>query len=254
MIDTASNYRDGRAQKAVGKAVHALRLSGKIDRKALFFSTKAGFVDQTILQKLKSKSKIHEGDILGGASCIHPVCLEDSLRTSLQDMQLETVTSDFGSIDFVFIPEKLQHSHSAQRSCLLCRTCHHQDPFNADCRSGGVPLQFRALKGCTVSPQVDLLYLHNVAEMFPAPMDTDLLHKRLRTAFQWLEQARSKGRIRAYGLATWSCFREPLSSQGHVSLQDIVHIAREVGGLDHGFRQAWTPQSCGSLRKIQAAV
>ena len=106
VIDTASNYRDGRAQKAVGKAVHALRLSGKIDRKALFFSTKAGFVDQTILQKLKSRSKIHEGDILGGASCIHPVCLEDSLRTSLQDMQLETVTSDFGSIDFVFIPEK----------------------------------------------------------------------------------------------------------------------------------------------------
>lgn len=81
-----------------------------------------------------------------------------------------------------------------------------------------------------------MLYLHNVAEMLPAPMDPNLLYKRVRVAFRWLEVARKKGYIRAYGMATWSCFRTPMGASGHVSLQEIVHIAREIGGLDHGFR------------------
>lgn len=81
-----------------------------------------------------------------------------------------------------------------------------------------------------------MLYLHNVVEMQAAPLDTQHLHEKLRIAFSWLEQAREKGKIRAYGLATWSCFRVALGAEGHVSLQDIVHIARDVGGLHHGFR------------------
>ena len=83
--------------------------------------------------------------------------------------------------------------------------------------------------------QVDLLYLHNVAEMVPKPSERHISEK-LRTAFAWLEQARKTGKIRAYGLATWSCFRAPLGAEGHINLQDIVHMARDIGGLDHGFR------------------
>ena len=55
-------------------------------------------------------------------------------------------------------------------------------------------------------PQVDLLYLHNAAEAQGAVGETELLH-RLHDAFVWLEHARQDGTIRAYGMATWSCFR-----------------------------------------------
>lgn len=93
----------------------------------------------------------------------------------------------------------------------------------------------------TFHVQVDLLYLHNVAEMFPAPLQTEKLLERLKAAFVWLEGVRMQGRIRAYGMATWSCFRVPPGAVGHVSIQDIVHLAQEAGGLDHGFRSALLP-------------
>jgi hypothetical protein len=44
------------------------------------------------------------------------------------------------------------------------------------------------------------------------------------------------GSIRAYGLATWSCFREAQGANGHLRLQEVVDLAHKVGGLDHGFR------------------
>lgn len=43
--------------------------------------------------------------------------------------------------------------------------------------------------------------------------------------------------LQAYGLATWDCFRKPLS-QGGLRLQDIVKLAEGVGGPNHGFRLA----------------
>jgi hypothetical protein len=44
VIDTASNYRDGRAEVSVGAALHALRMTGAVQRSELFVSTKAGYV------------------------------------------------------------------------------------------------------------------------------------------------------------------------------------------------------------------
>ena len=70
------------------------------------------------------------------------------------------------------------------------------------------------------------------------------LHDKLRGAFVWLEQAREMGKIRAYGVATWKCFRVALGAEDHVSLQDLVHLARDVGGLHHGFRWLRTLSSC----------
>ena len=63
-------------------------------------------------------------------------------------------------------------------------------------------------------PQVDLLYLHNAAEAQGAAGETELLH-RLHDAFVWLEHARQDGSIRAYGMATWSCFRSGLACSCH---------------------------------------
>lgn len=47
---------------------------------------------------------------------------------------------------------------------------------------------------------------------------------------------RKEGRIRSYGLATWSCFRVAPGTTTYISLQDVVDVAVTAGGLQHGFR------------------
>ena len=44
VVDSASNYRDGRGEVSVGRALHALRLTSGVEREQLFISTKAGFI------------------------------------------------------------------------------------------------------------------------------------------------------------------------------------------------------------------
>jgi aryl-alcohol dehydrogenase-like predicted oxidoreductase len=84
---------------------------------------------------------------------------------------------------------------------------------------------------------VDLLYLHNAAEsQIPEVGRTEFM-KRLRLAFETLETARTNGKIRYYGLASWNCFRvEPEAQTEYLSLEDVVHLAESVGGNQHGFR------------------
>ena len=87
--------------------------------------------------------------------------------------------------------------------------------------------------------QVDVLYLHNAAEMQLTALGEAAFFERLRAAFKWLEGARSRGTIRAYGMATWDCFRRAPGAGGYVRLRSVVELAEEVGGKDHGFR--WGP-------------
>lgn len=84
--------------------------------------------------------------------------------------------------------------------------------------------------------QIDLLYLHNAVEMSSDDMGSPEFWDRLARAFEWLEQARSQGLIRAYGMATWTCFRAPPTDPGFLSLHEVVKLARRAGGPDHGFR------------------
>ncbi len=84
--------------------------------------------------------------------------------------------------------------------------------------------------------QVDLLYLHNPAEMQLGSLGSQAFMQRLGEAFTWAEGARKKGLIQAYGLATWDCFRKAPGSAGYLSLLSIVQLAQQVGGVDHGFR------------------
>ena len=88
------------------------------------------------------------------------------------------------------------------------------------------------------SSQVDLLYLHNVAEMQPDAVATPPFHKKLAAAFKFLEQKRQQGQIQAYGMATWTCFRSQPEAPGFLALQKVVALAEEIGGKDHGFRHA----------------
>jgi aryl-alcohol dehydrogenase-like predicted oxidoreductase len=93
----------------------------------------------------------------------------------------------------------------------------------------------RSLKNLGVAT-LDLLYLHNAPDAQIPVVGRDVFLARLEEAFRLYEGFRSKGRIAAYGLATWDCLRLRRSDPGFLSLETAVRVARKVGGEEHGFR------------------
>ena len=91
---------------------------------------------------------------------------------------------------------------------------------------------------------IDLYYLHNPEQQL-AVVSPASLRERLRAAFMVLEDAVTRGEIAAYGCATWNAFRVAPTSKGHLSIQDLVAIAREVAGEDNHFRAVQMPINLG---------
>ena len=89
---------------------------------------------------------------------------------------------------------------------------------------------------------IDLYYLHNPEQQL-AVVSHESFRERLRAAFMVLEDAASRGEIGSYGCATWSGLRATPTAKGHISLGDLVDIAREIGGAEHHFRAVQMPIS-----------
>ena len=195
----------------MGRALQALRTVPGLTREMLFISTKSGFMNETLLAALLHKGRIKQTDVLSGSHCIHPTCLEASLERSLKAMNIGTVSWSV-----------------------------HMETGSPISRGYDMQACISGMKACD-NPrlsQVDLLYLHNVAEMQPDAVALPAFHKKLAAAFKFFEQKRKQGQIKAYGMATWTCFRSKPEEQAFLALQKVVELAEEVGGKDHGFRHA----------------
>jgi len=83
---------------------------------------------------------------------------------------------------------------------------------------------------------IDLIYLHNPVEGQIQDISKKQLMENLKSVFKFYEKQRKLGKIKFYGLATWECFRVPKDHKQFLSLKDVLNLASEVGGLDHGFR------------------
>ena len=83
---------------------------------------------------------------------------------------------------------------------------------------------------------VDLIYLHNAAEGQLQDISKEEFMKKLKDVFEFYEKQRKSGSIRYYGMATWDCFRVPREHPQHILLSDVVRLAKEIGGSEHGFR------------------
>ncbi|MHA2363175.1 MAG: aldo/keto reductase [Candidatus Hodarchaeales archaeon] len=93
---------------------------------------------------------------------------------------------------------------------------------------------------------IDLMYLHNAAEAQLGSIGLNEFMTRLRDAFMFYEEKRKENRLRFYGLATWNCFRVPPTNKNEfLSLEDVVNLAEEVGGINHGFRFVQIPINLG---------
>ncbi len=87
---------------------------------------------------------------------------------------------------------------------------------------------------------VDVFYLHN-PETQLGEISREEFRGRIRDAFAFCESAIVRGKIAAYGLATWKAFREPPESEGYLSLAEMASIARELAGDGHGLRFVQLP-------------
>lgn len=83
---------------------------------------------------------------------------------------------------------------------------------------------------------IDLIYLHNAVEGQIQDISKEQFMKNLRDVITLYERKRKEGKIRYYGMATWECFRVPRDNPQYLSILDVLQIAKEVGGEDHGFR------------------
>jgi aryl-alcohol dehydrogenase-like predicted oxidoreductase len=101
---------------------------------------------------------------------------------------------------------------------------------------------------------LDVLYLHNAAEAQLAAVGTTEFMRRLRAAFGALETERAEGRITAYGLATWDCFRVPRDDARFLDLQAVVDAAAAAGGANHGLRYLQAPLSAALPQALHGRV
>lgn len=88
---------------------------------------------------------------------------------------------------------------------------------------------------------VDLIYLHNAVEGQIQDIPMMRFLKNLRDVFELYEKKRKEGIIQFYGMATWECFRVPENNSQHLSLIEVLKIAKDVGGSEHGFRFVQLP-------------
>lgn len=82
---------------------------------------------------------------------------------------------------------------------------------------------------------LDCLYLHN-PETQLGYIDYATLLKRIEAAFELFESLCDKGKIGFYGAASWNAFLWEENHAEYIRLNDLVKIARKVGGEGHRFR------------------
>ena len=87
---------------------------------------------------------------------------------------------------------------------------------------------------------IDVYYLHNPEQQLEV-LDRSTFLDVIRAAFRTLEHQVERGVLSIYGCATWNGFRVLPAAKNHLSLEELVSIAREIGGENHHFRIVQLP-------------
>lgn len=88
---------------------------------------------------------------------------------------------------------------------------------------------------------LDVLFLEMPAEAQLGKIKREEFISRLKVAFKFLEDRRRIGMVQSYGISTRDCLLRDPTDRLHLGLQEVVDIAKEVGGIDHGFRYIQVP-------------
>jgi aryl-alcohol dehydrogenase-like predicted oxidoreductase len=100
---------------------------------------------------------------------------------------------------------------------------------------------------------LDVYYLHN-PETQLAQVGREEFYRRLRDCFAELEALAAEAKIGVYGTATWDGFRVAASRREHLSLRDLVSLAREAAGGESRFAAVQLPFNLGMTEALTAAT
>jgi aryl-alcohol dehydrogenase-like predicted oxidoreductase len=130
----------------------------------------------------------------------------------------------------------------------------------AELVAGGHCIAPRFLRFCLAKSRqnlglrtIDVYYLHNPGQQAGALAHEAFL-ERMRDAFQTLEEAVSRGDIGVYGCATWDSLRTPAGAKGHIELEELVGVAKEIGGDGHHFRVVQLPLNLAMPEGVREAT
>jgi aryl-alcohol dehydrogenase-like predicted oxidoreductase len=119
--------------------------------------------------------------------------------------------------------------------------------------SGGHSLAPRFLRYCLAKSRqnlglrtIDVYYLHN-PEHQQSVLGSEEFLRRIRPAFALLEESASRGEVGVYGVSTWDGLRVRPGERTYISLEELVRIAREVGGDAHHLRAVQLPLNLAML-------
>ena len=96
---------------------------------------------------------------------------------------------------------------------------------------------------------IDLYYVHNPETQLGA-VDRVEFRRRLEEAVSALEEEAAAGRIAAWGAATWDGLRVPPDHPDHLSIEELLAVARKVGGAGHHFRAVQLPTNLGMTQSV----
>jgi aryl-alcohol dehydrogenase-like predicted oxidoreductase len=98
---------------------------------------------------------------------------------------------------------------------------------------------------------IDVYYLHNPEQQLDV-LDRATFRGVMSEAFSCMEQQVERGVIGCYGCATWNGFRVPPEARNHLSLEELVGLARDVGGKDHNFKVIQLPINLAMTEAVRA--
>jgi aryl-alcohol dehydrogenase-like predicted oxidoreductase len=99
---------------------------------------------------------------------------------------------------------------------------------------------------------VDIYYVHNPESQL-GKISAEEFDARLVNAFEALEEAVARGKLRLYGTATWNAYRNPPEAKDYLSLAHVVSLAEKAGGKDHHFRIVQLPLNLGMTEALSNA-
>jgi aryl-alcohol dehydrogenase-like predicted oxidoreductase len=99
---------------------------------------------------------------------------------------------------------------------------------------------------------IDIYYVHN-PETQLAVIDRKEFLARIGKAFEFLEGAVTENKIAYYGTATWNGLRAQQTERGWLSLDELIRVAREVGGDEHHFRAIQLPYNLAMPEAVTLA-
>jgi len=97
---------------------------------------------------------------------------------------------------------------------------------------------------------IDVYYLHNPEQQLDARSRSEFLDV-MRAAFSTLENQVARGVVGTYGCATWNGFRLAPENRNHLSLEELVSVAREVAGERHHFKVVQLPVNLAMTEAVR---